>query len=733
MKKISFVIACVFPALAMAQSTGIPWKNGRVLTAPMMQSLDDAKMNVQSLGKPGFAPQLNALGQITNPVVGDVSQAKATTDGQTVVQVTAKAANAVQQNTANEPNGYVKPDANGTVALPVTGNVAAAPAAATGTTTARTLANRFADTVNLADLGATLDGSSADQARIQTIYDSLPDGTAVYVPAWSKWTGTITSPNPSKHLTWVLDGNLPGAYTPPPGDGDTTVFMGGAALHAQKRDINTTSFGYPGYFTYWNDDSNYTGMWGGNFQQYSALKLSAISGPSSKGHTSPVDINIDSYGQNPSDSYDIAINSYITKFGQNSAWGLLDNITDRSGRVPGFAAGWNEFDMWMNGYDIKPWDPSYGSPQAGHRSAFFVAGAHNSSAVAWAANQQIDNPTNAKGSLPKPHLLDVTGSDGIHYIWYQVQGGTTGSTQPTFPLSTQFVGTLSKGILTVTSMNRGAIAVGDYLIGEIPIHPPQITAQLSGTTGGIGTYSVADTSSTIQTPVALSSAPHVTDGTVIWEYGEELNSSISSLLFFTGSPGDSVDTMVGAKEGIILGNAAVDTSLMTFQKNSAAIRMASGQPIDFSSNGTLSGANLHTLDYEDGNLDYKVGGSVKLQIPDNGPVSMQSFRFLADQTALINSTKDMVLSHDPTDGTTANAQISLRFSSPQTHLWIDSVDFGAIRASQNLTKTQILAITNATEGLTEYDTDDHTEVQYRCPTTTTCGWFPVQYGTALSN
>lgn len=112
MRKLAIVFGVLFSSSAFAQSSGIPWTNGRVLTAPMMQQFDAAKMNLNSLGKPGFAPQLNALGQITNPVVGDVSQAKATSDGQTVAQITEKAANAVQKTDVNSANGVAGLDSN---------------------------------------------------------------------------------------------------------------------------------------------------------------------------------------------------------------------------------------------------------------------------------------------------------------------------------------------------------------------------------------------------------------------------------------------------------------------------------------------------------------------------------------------------------------------------------------------------------------------------------------------
>lgn len=110
------------------------------------------------------------------------------------------------------------------------------------------------------------------------------------------------------------------------------------------------------------------------------------------------------------------------------------------------------------------------------------------------------------------------------------------------------------------------------------------------------------------------------DGSVVWQFGEELRSSVSSVLFFTGQDGDAVDTMVGVDKNIIVGNAMVDSSLARFQANTASLRMAPGQPIDFSGNGTLAGANRHTLDYDNGALRYKVDGVNVLSIKDNGSI-----------------------------------------------------------------------------------------------------------------
>ena len=76
------------------------------------------------------------------------------------------------------------------------------------------------NSLNLATMGAALDGSSADQTTIQGIYAGLPNGAVVSVPQSSHWAGGITAPTPDKVETWIFDGAQGGIYPPPPGDGD---------------------------------------------------------------------------------------------------------------------------------------------------------------------------------------------------------------------------------------------------------------------------------------------------------------------------------------------------------------------------------------------------------------------------------------------------------------------------------------------------------------------------------
>lgn len=625
-KRLSFAAALVLPSVAFAQ-TAVPIRPNHTLpqygAVTAANSNADAPRAMLRMATPsatgGYSPLWPPGGLRKDTLIPSLY-----TDGSsgTLDQIGRMADGSVQQT---DIGGRVAPlDANRMMPSPVSGDTSSAPATSAGTLTARSLSARFADTHNLADYGASLNGSPDDLGKIQSIYSSMPDGSVVHIPNNSRWNGIIQNPDPQKNFTWVFDKTYDfSGYEHPPGDGDTSLSHK-YGLEITRMDRDTKNWRQsPLLAFYWNDDPSYCGAYCSNWNQQSAATFSAISGPTAQGNTSPVAVGMRSFGNNPSASYDVGLPVTVFKYGQNSIWGLDISTNDYSGKSPSAFATWNEFDMWTNGQDIKTWDLGYGTPQAGHRSVFYVTIAHEHSEVtSWSAKTAMKAHASGRGSVQAASLLSVTGKSGVPYLWYPVTDGTTGATQPAFPDPAKINGKISKGTLTVTRIVDGALSIGDTVTGANPISPVKITGQTSGAAGGTGVYTVDDTGASSNDDEPLYAAPQVADGNIYWQFGEELNSSVSSVLWVTASSGDSVDTAIGFDKNITINNAALDTTLAAVNDKAAVVRMASGQVIDFSGNGTRTGANRHTLDYENGALRYKVGGVPVLSIGDDG--SLQS-------------------------------------------------------------------------------------------------------------
>lgn len=467
---------------------------------------------------------------------------------------------------------------------------------------------------HIMNLQSQLGQSNINGSNIENFYKKLQNGAVVEVPRSIMWNGSVPEPDAHKHVTWIFDDKIAGDWSPPAGDGDVSIqYHNGFGV--SSRYFQNKSFSYPSDFFFWNDDPNFPGPWSANWQQYSAANFRAISGPVSSGNTSAITANVNSYGQKPSSSYDVGISLDVNKYGQNSTWGLVVDQNDFSGKSPGAFAQWNEYDVWANGMDIQSWDPTYGTPQAGHRSIFFV-NAHHLKWPNWKAQTSIKIDYPKQGSLPVPKIIAVHASDGQDYIWYAVSSGTTGDSSPYFPAPAKIVGKASHGILTITKVVSGKIKENDYLTGAVPVSPVRIKNQIYGQDGGVGTYKLDDDSVEIHRSQPMYAAPRVQDNTVVWQFGEEYAMTVSSGLFFTG--GDTYDTILAVDKNNTVSNAVIDSTQATFSPHAAAIRMGEGQSIDFSGNSKLEDKNKHTLSYEKNALNYKVDGKTVFSIDDSG-------------------------------------------------------------------------------------------------------------------
>ncbi|MCP1202020.1 hypothetical protein [Acetobacter oryzoeni] len=473
---------------------------------------------------------------------------------------------------------------------------------------------------HLLNLGDVFNQNNINADSIQKFYDDLPDGSVVEIPKYLSWNGYIPKPEPQKRISWIFDDKISGWWPAPAGDGDLSIQYN-SGLEVSSRFLKNKHFLYPADFFLWNDDPNFLGPWNYHWQQYSPANFRAISGPVSSGNTSAITASLNSYGQNPSASYDVGLSLNMSKYGQNSNWGLVIDQTDFSAKSPGAFAQWNEYDVWANGSDIQTWDPNYGLPQAGHRSIFFI-NAHHLGWPDWKPLTPIKVDPLIQGSLPVPKVINTTAPDHQQYIWYAISSGTTGTNPPLFPAPAKIVATLHHSIMKVTKIVSGNINAGDYITGSLPVTPVKINKQIRGIKGKEGLYELENFSGEIDNLQPFYVAPRIYDNDVIWQFGEELNMTVSSGIFFSG--GDTYDTILAVDKNNTVSNAIIDSTLATLAKEAAVLRMSKGQSIDFSSNGALDHRNNHTLDYDNGALNYKVSGKTVFSISDNGQIKSQA-------------------------------------------------------------------------------------------------------------
>ena len=283
----------------------------------------------------------------------------------------------------------------------------------------------------------------------------------------------------------------------------------------------------------------------------------------------------------------------------------------------------------------------------------------------------------------------------------------------------------------------------------------------------------------------------VADGTQKWVFVGKKTFQIGRVFGIGASDGIQFGTLMSPGLSTFY-NAVLDFSQANYTTNiPVVLRTHANTYFDLSADGTKGGQNNHLLGYGHYNgvgwdtLEYNVNGQLKWHINDagfigspvggyyasgtditgatpvNSPIA-EVYGASADNAGVIEGSVGVgeqfvvynysgrvirIYPHDSgwrVNGAAAyytlqngewaagyitnGSNVNIHSDSQRSNLWVD----GSIYLKP-MAKAAILSLPSPTEGQTAYDSDDHAQVTYRCPTgePNSCAWFQVEYGAAL--
>jgi hypothetical protein len=215
--------------------------------------------------------------------------------------------------------------------------------------------------------GLVLDGSAAQMARLQALYDATPAGGTITIAGgkWPTnnlgWALPIEKKIPGKRVLWNFLGPVDAGLGVAPGanpvrsvgDGDMTESFAGGILTFARTLKTGKDESNPGIrIEMENRNSNFVPAFYGFGPNIAALQINASSYAGSTGQMNGLWINLTSGGNNTYTSQDQGMNVVLHKAGQNSTW-LINGMTyDDTGVPPkAFASVAQELDIVANGPD----------------------------------------------------------------------------------------------------------------------------------------------------------------------------------------------------------------------------------------------------------------------------------------------------------------------------------------------------------------------------------------------
>lgn len=518
----------------------------------------------------------------------------------------------------------------------------------------RTLVNKFSDIPTARDYGMLLepDQGGPDINWLDAHWSTFTRDTPIILPTGTHWpdnryvpnSGSVSKRNSNQFpIVMALGGvesrpgyNTPYGYgVPYYGDVVPSFTHDDANFTFSRVDSNESSAGNYvrlGLFSMVYDTPFEGGSTGTSTNQAS-LESHVTTTPKMKGTVGNFVTTFDSKGYNYYGEMDVSKWSHTVNRGTNWVW---DNIQEMYDAEPFycdpsdaslcFAEYMNEEDMYGAGPEAKA---SAYDPTVHNRMMFWLTTNHNIN-----YNDTQSDRWSASMLVPVHKIIFVKNSSNNHD--YMFEGTHVGYVSNS---SSSVTGTVSGNTLTVNSVSPGAtITPGStYINGNLLTDEVLIVSQVSGTPGGVGSYTISasqsasgyttktattfyittnkgakfSTTGATQPTWTFNTGDTFTDGTTSWTCIGPWQYDLG-IVFAIGGANDPTNGFV-ERIGTVMSettdwiyNAIIDMSKAAFDPSvpyNVFARLQKNMWIDFSASGTQDSQNNHLLGYYGGYSD----------------------------------------------------------------------------------------------------------------------------------
>lgn len=146
--------------------------------------------------------------------------------------------------------------------------------------------------------------------------------------------------------------------------------------------------------------------------------------------------------------------------------------------------------------------------------------------------------------------------------------GATSSAASIAAATASFTGSIAGNILTVTAVSSGLVIAGETISGTGIATGTQIVGQVSGTTNGIGTYTVSIPEQTVaSTTISGTYGVLTVGGTVVGTFGVGNTLSGTNVVAGTAIASQLTGTTGGAGTYVVTNNTVVASTAITSATN----------------------------------------------------------------------------------------------------------------------------------------------------------------------